>query len=285
MALVFGGVGLAINNFTDPDAYSFYPVETVISGTEPVVDLTGRTETSVGMIDERTAVIVVIGQSLSVNEVPTVYVPTNTAIDQVNIQNGKLYKAKDPLLGINVSGGTVSDARGTWMLRMADKLIADGYYDRVILVPMAIGNTRVGQWADNSSAPYLFNRINTVALRVRDLGLPCTAIMWGQGESDTSAGTTQAAYASSLQVIINEFKRGFPGTPILVAKESYYYGATSSAVLAAQASVVDNVTVFAGENVDSIGSSGRYDNTHLNETGADQRATLAVAALVAALGI
>lgn len=283
MGMAFGGAGLARNNFSSPDAFYIYPAGDVIAGAEPVLDLTGRIEVARGDIGPRTAVIVVIGQSLSVNEVPTPYVPTNTNIDQLNIFDGKLYRAKDPLLGINVSGGAVTDLRGTWMLRMADKLIADGHFDRVILVPMAVGNTRADQWASETAAPFLFNKINVVGLRLRDAGLPCTAIMWGQGESDTSAGTSQASYTASMNKIIAEFNHAIPACPILVARESYYYGATSAAVVAAQAAVVNGTTVFAGENVDSIGSGGRYDNTHLNETGADQRATLAVAALMAAL--
>ncbi|MBB2794431.1 UNVERIFIED_ORG: hypothetical protein GGD58_003301 [Rhizobium pisi] len=283
MGMAFGGAGLALNNFASPGAFYIYPAGDVIAGAEPVLDLTGRVEVSRGDIGPRTAVIVVIGQSLSVNEVPTVYVPTHTAIDQVNIFDGKLYRAKDPLLGINISGGAVTDLRGTWMLRMADKLIADGHFDRVILVPMAVGNTRADQWASETTAPYLFNKINVVGLRLRDAGLPCTAIMWGQGESDTSAGTSQASYTASLQKVIAEFNHAIPGCPILVARETYYYGSVSAAVQAAQAAVVNGTTVFAGEDVDSIGSGGRYDNTHLNETGADQRATLAVAALMAAL--
>lgn len=283
-AMLFGGAGLAYNRYTSDAAYYIYPPQSVIFGADPVLDLTGRVEVPVGDLT-RTAVIVFIGQSLSVNEVPTPYVPVNANIDQVNIYDGKLYKAKDPLLGINVSGGPVTAQRGTWMMRMADKLISDGTYDRVIIVPMAVGNTKVGQWADPSQAPYLFNKINVVGLRLRDAGLPCTAIMWGQGESDNIAGTSQASYAASLQKVIAEFNRAIPGCPILVAQESYYYGNTSPAILAAQASVVNNSTVFAGENVELIPPSGRYDNTHLNEAGAEQRATLAVAALKAALGL
>lgn len=280
-AMLFGGAGLAYNRFTADSAYYIYPSAGVIQWTEPYLDLSDRAEVPRGDIGDRTAIIVFIGQSLSVNSVPVSYVPVNSNIDQLNIWDGKLYKAKDPLLGIN--GGNDPAHRGTWLLRMADKLISDGLYDRVIIVPMAVGNTRVGQWSDPSLEPYLFRRINTVGLRIRDAGLPCTAIMWGQGESDTAANTSQASYAASLQKVIGEFKRAIPGCPMLVAQEAYYYGNTNAGILAAQASVVDNQTVFAGENVELIPPSGRYDNTHLNEAGADQRATLAVAALKAAL--
>ncbi len=283
-AMLFGGAGLAYNRYTSDAAYYIYPPQSVIYGADPVLDLTDRVEVPRGDLN-RTAVLVIIGQSLSVNSLPTPYVPVNQAIDQLNIYDGKLYKAKDPLLGINVSGGPVTAKRGTWMMRMADKLIADGHFDRVILVPMAVGNTRVGQWADPSQAPYLFNIINTVGLRLRDAGLPCTAIMWGQGESDTSANTSQASYASSLQKVIGEFKRAIPGCPMLIAQEAYYYGNTNAGILAAQASVVDDQTVFAGENVELIGPSGRYDNTHLNDVGGQDRADLATAALVSALNL
>lgn len=280
-AMIFGGAGLAYNRFTATGAYYIYPSAGVIAQTEPYLDLSDRVEVPLGSIDSRTAAIVFIGQSLSVNSVKWAYTPVNANIDQLNIWDGKLYKAKDPLLGIN--GGEAGG--GTWLLRMADKLISDGYYDRVIIVPMAVGNTNVGQWSDPNLAPYLFKRINTVGLRMRDAGLPCTAIMWGQGESDTRDGTSQASYAARLQKVINEFNRAIPGCPMLVAQESYIYGTTSPAILAAQASVVNNTTVFAGENVELIGPSGRHDNTHLNDAGADQRATLAVAALVTALGL
>ncbi len=275
-ACIFGGYGLAKNSFLSPDAYYIYPSAGVIAQTEPYLNLTDRVEVERGEINDRTAVIVFIGQSLSVNSILTHYVPVNSNIDQLNIYDGKLYKAKDPLLGINGTGGT-------WLLPMADKLITDGHYDRVIIVPMAVGNTRVGQWSDPNLSPYLFRRINTVGLRIRDAGLPCTAIMWGQGESDTSAGTSQAAYAAALSKIIAEFNRAIPGTPFLVAREAYYYGNTSPGILAAQASVVNGTTVFAGENVELIGPSGRSDNTHLNAAGALQRADLAIAALMAAL--
>jgi hypothetical protein len=278
-AVLFGGAGLAYNLFTSEGAYYIYPSSGVIAQTEPYLDLSDRVEVPRGDIGDRTAVIVFIGQSLSVNSVlPTGYVPLNANIDQLNIWDGKFYKAKDPLLGVNGTGGS-------WLLRMADKLINDGVYDRVIMVPMGVGNTRVGQWSDPTLEPYLFNRINTVGLRMRDAGLPCTAVMWGQGESDTKANTSQASYAANLQKVIAEFNRAIPGCPVLVAKEAYYYGNTNAGILAAQASVVNNSTVFAGENVELIGSSGRYDNTHLNAVGAEQRATLAVAALKAALGL
>jgi hypothetical protein len=282
----FGSRGLEYNNFTSLGAYYIYPPQSVIYGADPVLDTTGKTEVSCDVNpSERTAVLVFIGQSLSVNSIPSIYTPTQSGNHQLNIYDGKCYETKEPLLGINVSGGAVTAQRGTWMSRLADRLIANGHYDRVIIVPMAVGNTRADQWASNSSAPYLKNNINVVARRLAQAKLHCTAIHWGQGESDTSAGTSQAAYTTALNSLIAEFNRTMPGCPILVAREAYYYGATSSAVLAAQDAAPNGTTVFAGENLETIGPSGRYDNTHLNETGADQRAVLVEQALINALGL
>jgi hypothetical protein len=208
--------GLAHQIIYPAAAYAIFPPQSVIPDTQPVLDTTGKVEVPCGLVtSERTAVLVFIGQSLSVNQVPTPYVTQQDRNHQLNIYDGKCYKTQDPLLGINVSGGAVTDARGTWMSRLGDSLIADGHYDRVVLVPMAVGNTSVGQWASDTAAPYLKNNFDIVA----------------------------------------------------------------------QLAAVNNVSVFAGEDVDSIGASGRYDNTHLNETGAAQRAALAEAALVAALGL
>jgi len=285
VAAFLGYAAIVHNNFTHPDAYYISPADAVISGAEPVVDLTSRVEVTCSPMSPGTAVIVVVGQSLSVNSVPTAYTPAQNNVDQLNIYDGKCYKAQDPLLGINVSGAPVTAKRGTWMARLADNLVAHGRFDRVIIVPMGVGATTVDQWASDSTAPYLKNKINAVALRMAQAQIPCTAIMWGQGESDTGAGTSQASYAASLHTVIAEFQRAIPACPMLIARESYYYGSTSSGVVAAQASVVNGTTVFAGEDVDSIPPAGRYDNTHLNEVGAAMRADLAETAILKALGL
>jgi len=285
LAAGFSGGGSTRNSFYVPVLVN---PGTVITGADPVTDTTGHTEVACGLVSgERTGVIVFIGQSLSVNEVPTTRVPTYSKNHQLNIWDGKCYQTKESMLGINVSGGLVTDQRGTWMSRLADQMISNNKYDRFVIVPMAVGNTTVGQWADNTASPYLFNNINTVAKRMRDAGLPCTAIHWGQGESDTNAGTSQASYTASLNKVIAAFNRELPGCPILVAKETWNGSAFNSGIQAAQAAVVNSTTVFTGEDVDSIPTTTtyRYDNLHLNELGADTRASAAYTRLVAVLGL
>jgi hypothetical protein len=255
-----------------------YPPGAVIRGAEPLLDTTGRTVVPCST-GQNTAVIVVVGQSLSVNNVDSSYVPRHPGNVQMNVYDWKCYLTQDPMLGINKSGPGL----GTWMSRFADMLIDEGHFERVVIVPIAVGATSVAMWADDSKPPYLPNLIRTTGLRMSAVGLRCTAVMWGQGESDTGANTSSAAYAASLRAVIANFGETFPLCPILVARESYYYGKFSEPVRTAQASVVDMFRVFPGEDVDSIGPNGRYDNTHLNAVGAELRARLAVDALVHAL--
>jgi len=68
----------------------------------------------------------------------------------------------------------------------------------------------------------------------------------------------------------------------MVARETWINGVTSSTIEAAQAALVGNVTVLAGENMNSINASGRQpDNTHLNQTGHDLAYPMGVSAITA----
>lgn len=239
---------------------------------QPFSDTTGRVVVPCTQ-PKGTAVIVVVGQSLSVNNVDSIYAPTQALNHQLHIQDGLCYQTKDPMLGIN-------GELGTWMGRLADKLITDGRYTKVVIVPIGVGATTVAQWAG-----VLKVRIDFTGAQLAAAGLTCTAVLWGQGESDTAAGTTRADYASDLATVISHFNAAMPGCPFFVAREAYYYGVTSPAILAAQDAAPNGVTVFSGENVEAIAASGRFDNTHLNATGADQRAAMVEARMVSVLGL
>jgi hypothetical protein len=103
------------------------------------------------------------------------------------------------------------------------------------------------------------------------------AIEWGQGETDTTLATSQSAYQTALSTVISNVRNcsinPFTGR-FFVATETYVTGSTSSAVQAAQAAVIDNSTVFASGNLDTIGSGSRFDNLHFNDAGAASAATL-----------
>lgn len=61
-------------------------------------------------------------------------------VHNLNISNGGIYDAVDPLLGPDSGAGNYGG-------RLADKLIDGDVCDRVILAPMAHSGSSVAQWA------------------------------------------------------------------------------------------------------------------------------------------
>src|SRR5262245_16246844 len=106
-----------------------------------------------------------------------------------------MYAAADPLLGTGMAfpGGGFSP--GGVSLRLADLLVSNSKFDRVIIVPVAIGGTSVAMWATGG---VLSNCITAAMARLASRGIVpgmtnvTFAFVWGQGESD--GGTSQAAY-------------------------------------------------------------------------------------------
>jgi hypothetical protein len=130
-------------------------------------------------------ILIIAGQSNAANSFPTPYTPSNTTVYNLNVYDGAVYKAVDPLLGCS----TVAPA-GHFGGRLADKIIAAGPATKVVLVPVSISGTVVSQW----TGPTNFgNRISVAIARLAARGLTPSVILWGQGESDLA--TTQAVYS------------------------------------------------------------------------------------------
>lgn len=217
---------------------------------------------------ERTGTFVVAGQSNSANYVDVTYAPTHAAkIDNLNIYDGGTYAAVDPLLGCEAY--SLYDTPGNMFLRVADKLIALDYYDRVILIPIGVGGSSVALW---NSRPF-GDRLTVAFKRAQAVGLNVSAVLWQQGEADQAGGTTQAAYQAAIASTIALPRAVGFAAPWIIAQCSYFLGITSEAVRAAQAAMVNGTDIFAGPDTDAIVSWGRYDNGHFNASGADVAAT------------
>jgi len=220
----------------------------------------------------RNLIIVGAGQSNMANSPQaSTYTPTNpTALDQFNIMDGGIYAAADPLLGTSLNSGG-----GNPLLRLGDNLVTAGLFDRVILASIAVDGTAVAEWDTGTYStrlPVLFRRLSAKGLVA---GTNVTVIvLWGQGETDTTNGTSQAAYTASLNNVIAATRTaGFNGT-WFVASQSYNTGSTSSNVTNAQAAVVNHgAGVWAGPNADAIigttcgGLTCRPDNLHFGNNG------------------
>lgn len=271
-----------IGSTADPYVFEELPVGSTTGdvGMTSYVDIDHKTQVSPALVPgQSTAVFLTAGQSLGMNCVCSapnsgvLYTPTNTLVQNMNIYNGGVYKAVDPLLGNdNTLGG------GTWQSRLGDKLITAGTYERVIFVPISIGGTIVSQWA--AGGP-LNQRLVVAVKRILAVNLPLTAFLWCQGETDATLGTSQGSYYNSLTSVINTVK-SLTSTKFIIPTETWDDGGKptgSSAVRAAQIQVVDNVTVFQGPDPDTLGNSYRFNGTHWNASGADAFASMWVTSI------
>jgi hypothetical protein len=100
----------------------------------------------------RTLVLITAGQSHFCNTQPSLFVPVNTAvIDNFSIYDGAAYNIGGQMLGCtnNVTSATPGNASA----RVADLLVTNGKFDRVIVVPIAVGGTYVSDWATGYLSP------------------------------------------------------------------------------------------------------------------------------------
>lgn len=229
----------------------------------------------------RNLVLILSGQSLCADIVPSAYVPANpTKIDQLNIYDGAIRVASDPILGTSwprVAGVPVNGV-GNAYLRLADLFITNGKFDRVILVPTCLGATAVADWAPGG---FLQDTFAVTMRRLAANGIVAgtnvtIAGIWAQGETDTLRGTGQSPYQTSLSGFITASRTaGFNGI-WFVNIESRNVGVTSANVTNAQAAVVNHGSgIWAGANADALAGSvcsgqpcRQPDDTHWSDAGA-----------------
>ncbi len=224
--------------------------------TPPNLDNNPLSQTATQTIDttKTNLILIVAGQSNIASPAPTAFTPVNgSSLFQLSIFDGKIYPALDPLLATNrvLISGTAE--LGSPALRVADSIVTNAYFQRVYVVSFAVSGTSVADWSTGAENPLLALAV----LRIKSKGIVCggtnttCVIIWGQGETDNTNGTSQGTYTSSLNTVIsNTSAAGFVGH-WYVAKQTYN-GANSTAIQNAQAAVVNNTSVFAGPNADSL---------------------------------
>ena len=150
----------------------------------------------------RNIILLVVGQSQLCNVNPTAYAPTNiTKINNFNVLDEACYQATGSLLGCSNYNATTE--YGNPATRVADLLITNNICDIVWLITPAIGGTAVAEWDTGSCS----QRIAVAVARLAARGIAASQIsgvLWGQGESDKDAGTSQASYQASLSSVISK---------------------------------------------------------------------------------
>lgn len=229
----------------------------------------------------KTLVLFNTGQSLWSDILPTLYVPVNyTEVDNFNVFDSNLYDCNGPLIGTTYAYN-LGFGPGNVVARVADRLVTNGKFDRIIIVSLAIGSTTIAMWTTGE----LSNRCSVALQRLASRGITpgmtgvTFACLMGLGEQDFFNGTSQASYTASGQSFITTMlSQGF--SRIFWDLESAA-GETSNPIRSAEASLWNGTTVFSGGDLDSIPASGRQDGLHFNDLGGLQAQSIVIAAMAA----
>lgn len=217
-----------------------------------------------------TAVIVIDGQSNAANHGLGRYSATKDVLN-FDPTNGRCVSAVDPLLGSDGDGANFAT-------RLGDILIQSGRFDRVILVPVAIGGMSITQLAGDK-----MHRIDQAIRAMRAAKLNPTHILFQQGESDGTLKTTPEEYAAKVRSIVSRYREAGIEAPFYVAKASrcdLIKPTNTDAVRKGQEASLDTALgIVQGPDIDMVGPGGRnpVDGCHLSEIG-----VIATAALWAA---
>jgi hypothetical protein len=218
----------------------------------------------------RTMVALVFGQSNAGNSGET---PAPSYRNVFEYYRGRLYEARDPLLGATGDGGSI------WMW-LAAKAIASGAYDNVVLVPFAVGTADIARFAPGGS---LHDGLLRVIADAQKSGLVFTHLLWDQGEADAYAKTSPDVYRQRFEAMVAAIRGLGVNAPVYVARATRCAKVRPSEELGdAQAALVDAASgILAGPNLDTLGFSERYDGCHFSTEGLERAADLWLEALKA----
>ncbi len=210
-------------------------------------------------------VFLTAGQSNAANYGLPAMTPT---YDTVSAWTGSGWRhAYDPLPITNGTGGS------PWS-RLSD-MLSETLDIPIGFIAVAVGGTNIERWLPYTND--LYPRIRDGITAAGENGL--RAILWHQGEADTTSFMTESLYASRLSYLIGQ-SRVDAGRDVAwgVAIASDIRRAEiewRDAVRGGQINVINNVSnVFAGPDTDIwAGTTYRRDTIHFNELGLSLHAT------------
>lgn len=231
---------------------------------------TGKTSASTPA-QAGTGVFICLGQSLMGNHGASNNDPASANVLQVDTNAGGVFRCKDPVIGTTGStGGLLS--------RLGPKVIADiPAFTKTLIAPGAVGGTSIN---DHTPPGIFHHRMRVAILRVRQLGLTPTAVLWEQGQGDWGA-ISSANYKAGIYALIDAAIGLGCTSPWFLAKCTLLAGSTDSTIRTAIADLwgttYRGVNIYAGPDIDTltgVGSNRQADNTHLDDTGNNAAAQL-----------
>jgi hypothetical protein len=218
------------------------------------------------------AVILGVGQSNIGNEGdPKALFAPKGQVYNFNFFNGRCYRAKDPLLGAGMN-------RSNALTRVGDLLTERGYYQRVLLVPIAHGGTFASEWAPGGR---MFPRVQLTFDRLKERNIKLTHIMWQQGEAEAAQ---EKADPEQWKWYFNSFVSAIRAkgsyAPIYVAQCTVCCNDPNEQIRSAQREVVSRgAGILPGPDLDTIGREERWDGCHFSAIGLRHAADLWCSAL------
>lgn len=221
----------------------------------------GKIAVSCPKQDQNTAVLLVIGQSNAANygekKFSTKY-PTKV----FSYFRGKCFIASSPLLG-------ASGMEGEFITPLADKLIENGDYKTVVIIPSAIGGTSIKLWQNGGE----LNSMLKAVLAEMGTKYKVTEIIWHQGESDF--GLKTANYRESFNSLINTLRQKGDNKPPIFYAIATKCGQVSAwtannPIAAVQRSLANpKANIFLGADTDAllVEEDRNTDQCHFSEKG------------------
>ncbi len=224
--------------------------------------------------DARTAVILAMGQSNIANK--TEAASRSAFPDRVlGFYRGACMEAASPLLGASGRGGE-------WLTLLGDALIRSGRYDRVVIIPAAVGGQRIGRFADGNLGGMLDETVEFASMTYR-----VTHAIWRQGESDFSTNTHPNDYRRAFLKMLARLRRKGIEAPVFVSVATYCapmaaWRADNPIEKAQKALPDEKLGVWPGVDTDAFDQNvARFDRCHLSRRGQELAAAGTAKALEA----
>ena len=224
-------------------------------------------------------VLVALGQSNIANYNDELIQTPKSNILNFNPFDGQCYEATDPLLGNSGVGGS--------SLTVIGHKLGEEFKSRtIVLVPLAMGASRVRDWARRGKYNIL---IKLAEIKLANTGVKPSAYIWQQGESEIGYQDINGhQYAKELRDVILHIRKFDSSAPFIVSQSTICFGDSSQRQMSVSKGVKliaseKELNAFIGPDFDKLGNQYRRDGCHFNEAGVREQTDLWIRSIKQAL--
>lgn len=221
-------------------------------------------------------IIITSGQSIYANSEQTPGVSSD--VRSITVTGGGIYsKCADPMPTTSGTDGSI------WPI-VADALVLHLNLP-VCVAACAIGGSTVGNWAPGGGLGYYATYMTPTLALFSSF----RTLIWGQGETDGTNGTSAASYESGLRAILAQVRTdtGIASLPCGINLETSPDGTTTnSTIRGAQAVVIADTNNYQLIDMDSYLGANRWSafQPHLSTAGQATVGAAVAAALISQFG-